>query len=115
MVPWNEITNKEISKRELREKYIATQAVIIQAFGRIGAYLFEHREYAVEKFLPQISKINWKRNADDWKLRVIRSNGRMINNSSAIILAGNIIKKYIDLPLTDDEMLAEEKFERNKI
>lgn len=115
MVPWNEITNKEISKRELREKYIATQAVIIQAFGRVGAYLFEYREYAVEECLPQISKINWKRNADDWKLRVIRSNGRMINNSSAIILAGNVIKKYMNLPLTDDEKLAEEKFERNKL
>ena len=40
MSPWNDIKNKEISKRELREHYIATQAVVIQAFGRIGAYLF---------------------------------------------------------------------------
>ena len=54
--------------------------------------------------------INWKRNSNDWKLRVIRSNGRMINNANAILLAGNIIKKYLDLPLTDDELTAEQNF-----
>ena len=115
MSPWNDIKNKEISKRELREHYIATQAVVIQAFGRIGAYLFEHPEYSLNKYLPQISKINWKRNSDDWKLRVIRSNGRMINNADAIILAGNVIKQHINLPLTDDEITAEQKFTKNKL
>lgn len=115
MSPWNDIKNKEISKRELREHYIATQAVVIQAFGRIGAYLFEHPEYSLNQYLPQISKINWKRNSDDWKLRVIRSNGRMINNADAIILAGNVIKQHINLPLTDDEITAEQKFTKNKL
>ena len=115
MSPWNDIKNKEISKRELREHYIATQAVVIQAFGRIGAYLFEHPEYSLNQYLPQISKINWKRNSDDWKRRVIRSNGRMINNADAIILAGNVIKQHINLPLTDDEITAEQKFTKNKL
>lgn len=115
MSPWNDIKCKEISKRELRERYIATQAVVIQAFGRIGAYLFDNPEYKLNKYLPQISKINWKRNSDDWKLRVIRSNGRMINNADAIILAGNVIKQYINLPLTDDEITAEQKFIKNKL
>lgn len=115
MSPWNDIKRKEISKRELREHYIATQAVVIQAFGRIGAYLFEHPEYSLNKYLPQISKINWKRNSDDWKLRVIRSNGRMINNTDAITLAGNVIKQHINLPLTDDEITAEQKFIKNKL
>ena len=115
MSPWNDIKSKEISKRELREHYIATQAVVIQAFGQIGAYLFEHPEYSLNKYLPQISKINWKRNSDDWKLRVIRSNGRMINNADAIILAGNVIKQHINLPLTDDEITAEQKFIKNKL
>ena len=34
----------------------------------------------------------------------------MINNANAILLAGNIIKKYLDLPLTDDELTAEQNF-----
>lgn len=111
MQPWMELVNKEISKRELREQYIATQAVVIQAFGRVGAYLFENYDCdAVNQLIKGIEKINWKRNSEDWKLRVIRSNGRMINNTNAILLAGNVIKKYLGLPLTDDELTAEEKF-----
>ena len=42
MMPWIELEKKEISKKELREQYIATQAVVIQAFGRVGSYLFEN-------------------------------------------------------------------------
>lgn len=111
MTPWIELKKKEISKKELREQYIATQAVVIQAFGRIGAYLFENCDYdKIEQYVNKIEKIDWKRNSDDWKLRVIRNNGRMINNANAILLAGNIIKKYLDLPLTDDELTAEQKF-----
>lgn len=102
---------KEISKKELREQYIATQAVVIQAFGRVGSYLFENYNYdQIEFYVKRIEMINWKRNSNDWKLRVIRSNGRMINNANAILLAGNIIKKYLDLPLTDDELTAEQNF-----
>lgn len=111
MIPWVELEKKEISKKELREQYIATQAVVIQAFGRVGAYLFENYNYdQIAYYVKRIEKINWKRNSNDWKLRVIRSNGRMINNANAILLAGNIIKKYLDLPLTDDELTAEQKF-----
>ena len=115
MIPWNEVYRKEISKKELREQYIATQAVVIQAFGRIGAYLYEHPEYLLKQCLPAISHINWKRNSEDWKLRVIRNNGRMINNTNAILLAGNVIKKYLKLPLTSDELIAENNFLNNTL
>lgn len=108
MVPWNEMASKELSKKELREQYVASQAVVIQAFGRVGGFLFEHREYPLERYLPKIADINWKRNAEEWKQRVIRSNGRMINNADAILLAGNVIKRYMSLPLTEDEQSAEQ-------
>lgn len=113
MIPWNELISKELSKKELREQYIASQAVIIQAFGRVGGYLFENKEYSLDQYLPKIANINWKRNAPEWKQRVIRSNGRMITNSDAILLAGNVIKKYMELPLTEDEKSAEEKYMSN--
>lgn len=110
MTPWKELVSKEISKIELREQYIATQAVIIQALGRVGAYVNDHRECLSNETISRLQSINWKRSADDWKMRVIKSNGRMINNSNAIILAGNIIKKYMQIPLSEDEMQAEERF-----
>lgn len=113
MEPWKEMQAKEISKKELREQYIATQAVVIQAFGRVGAYLYDNPKYMLNDYASNISKINWKRNADEWRLRVIRTNGRMINNADAILLAGNVIKKNMGLPLTQDEQSREEKFLKN--
>ena len=54
MIPWSELQKKEISKKELREQYIATQAVVIQAFGRVGAFLFENYDCEeVESYVLQ--------------------------------------------------------------
>lgn len=110
MTPWKELRNKELSKKELREQYIATQAVVIQAFGRVGAFLIDNPTYSIEEHVPAVSTINWKRNADKWRYRVIRSNGRMINNADAILLTANVIKEHMNLPLSEDEQAAEDLF-----
>ena len=115
MEPWNNLVSKEISKRDLRELYIASQAVVIQAFGKIGAYYFEHPEANMQEEMKKIKQINWKRNADEWKLRVIRSNGRMINNENAITLTSIVIKKTIGIPLSDEELLEEKTFQESVI
>lgn len=110
MIPWKEMKGRMISKMELREKYIATQAVVIQAFGRVGGYIYEHKdEYDLSKILVLIEDIDWKRNSEDWKSRVIKSNGRMVNSERAILLAANVIKLKIGLPLTSDEIEAEDE------
>lgn len=115
MVPWKEMLTKQISKRDLRESYIASQAVVIQALGRVGAYFYDHPEENLELKIKNLKNVNWKRSSDEWKLRVIRSNGRMINNEKAILLTANVIKKAISVPLTADEQLEEDKFKNSII
>lgn len=110
MNPWNDMVDKEISKKDLRELYIASQSVVIQAFGKLGAYYFDHTERDIDVDLKALKTINWKRSADIWKLRVIRNNGRMINNEQAITLTTNVLKKHIGIQLSEDELAAEEKF-----
>ena len=112
MVPWSELVEKEISKRELKDQYIATQAVVVQALGRVGAYIIDNRDYLEEEYFTHIRDINWKRSAEVWKQRVIRSDGRMINNTKAIILTANVIKEKLGIPLSQDEQHAEEAFLR---
>ena len=51
---WNELINKEISKVDLRENYIVTQAVVIQAFGRVGNYFFLHPDH-MDMYLKKLS------------------------------------------------------------
>jgi len=107
MRPWVELQNREITKVDLRENYIATQSIVIQAFGRIGS-CFSSEKIDMEKSLKKIEKINWSRNASCWKMRAIGKNGRIITNKKAAMLIANYIKEYIGIPLSQEELQAEQ-------
>ncbi|MCC8050821.1 MAG: DNA sulfur modification protein DndB [Clostridiales bacterium] len=113
MTQWNELQKKELSKIDLRENYIATQGIVIQALGRVGRYFYDNPCLDMEQVLISLRTINWKRNAPKWRFRAIRENGRIITNKNAAILIANEIKRELGLPLSEDENLAEEKFKKN--
>ena len=111
IVQWKELENREISKIDLREQFIITQAVIIQALGILGNYFFEHYSQNMDA-LNKLRTIDWSRNAACWKFRVIRGNGKIINSEGAAVLSCNIIKNLLGLPLTAEEQSKEDKFIR---
>lgn len=110
IVQWNELTRREISKVDLRENYLVTQGVVIQALGRIGAYFYENESADMESTLSGLEQIDWRRSANQWKLRAIRANGRMITSDKAILLTANVIKKNLNIKLNDDEKRREKEF-----
>ena len=110
ILPWQELMKHEISKIDLRENYIITQSVIIQVLGRLGNYFFSHPEINMDKTLQRLEKINWLRSAPVWQRRIIRGNGRMINNEEAIILTCNSVKKMIGIELDEAEIKKELAF-----
>ena len=110
MIPWRELMNHEISKIDLREKYIATQNVVVQAFGRIGNSLRDDK-VSLERRLSGIETINWNRNAPVWRMRAVGKNGRILTNKRAVILISNVIKRAIGLPLTIEEKQVEDEIE----
>lgn len=110
IIQWHELENREISKIDLRENYIITQAVVIQALGRLGNYFLLNPKINMTKTIAKLKKINWKRNDSNWYLRNIKANGRMINSENAIILTANHIKKCLGLSLNEDEQQREEKY-----
>lgn len=110
ILQWNELKNHEISKVELRENYIVTQGVVMQAFGVIGAYFYQNREDNMEEYLKNLKKVDWKRSAPKWKLRVIRADGKIITSNKAIKLTAIEIKREIGLELTDEERVKENQF-----
>lgn len=107
IVPWNELVRREISKVDLRENYIVTQAVIIQVFGRLGNYFITHPEVEMSEKLKLLEGIDWKRNSSVWVNRTIKENGRMINNETAIVLTCNVLKEWLDIPLDQNELSKE--------
>lgn len=106
---WNELLARSLTKKDLRENYIITLAVTIHALGRLGRYFYDNRKVSMEKHLKKLQKIDWLRsNADNWKGRTIRENGKIMNNEEAVILTCSKIKKLIGIELSKEE-LAKEK------
>ena len=113
MIPWIELDERSLTKIDLRENYIATQGIVIQALGRIGNYFYQNRDLHVEDYLIGLRKINWSRSAKVWKLRAIRSNGRIITNKKAGMLIANVIKQELQIPLSDNEQEMERDLEKS--
>lgn len=107
MRQWQELQNREITKIDLRENFIATQSIVIQAFGKVGNYFYSN-DIEMETYLKKIEKINWSRNAKHWYMRAVGKNGRIITNKKAALLIANVIKKEIGIPLTQEEKNAED-------
>ena len=64
----------------------------------------------MNKYLSRLQVIDWKRSASQWKLRVIRSDGKIITSNKAILLTAIQIKKEIGLNLSEEETQKEEQF-----
>lgn len=111
MCQWQDLTSRNITKVDLRENYIATQGIVIQAFGRIGSYLYENG-IDPEIQLEHLEQINWSRNAKQWCLRAIGKNGRIITNKKAALLIANVIKKELGITLSNEENNAESSLEK---
>ena len=108
---WQELQNREITKVDLRENFIATQSIVIQAFGRVGSYLYSHQN-EMKKTMANIEKINWSRNARQWYMRAVGKNGRIITNKKAALLIANVIKQQIGIQLSQEELNAEEALKK---
>ena len=110
IIQWNELNKKEISKVDLRENYIVTQGVVIQAIGQVGSYFINNSEINMYEILKGLRNIDWRRSASIWKNRVIRADGKILTSNKAILLASNQIKKELGIPLLPDEELKEKRY-----
>lgn len=112
MVPWLELEEHAITKVDLRENYIATQGIVVQALGRVGNYFYTNPKIKVEDCICGLRDINWSRSAKIWFLRAIRSNGRIITNKKAGMLIANVIKQELQIPLSTNEQDMERDLEK---
>ena len=115
IVEWNELLEKAISKKDIRENYIITLSVVLNAFGRLGAYFYENKPNNIKTILKQLKKVDWLRSArDNWEYRTIRPDGKIVNNEEAVILTCNKIKQILNIKLSKDELLKEKQLLERK-
>lgn len=110
MRDWNDMDHGELSKKELRESYISVQGVTIHALGKLGNYLYHHREMPLEKALEGLSNIDWTRsNLECWQNRAITNNGRINRNEKGIFLTYIQIKRLLGLKIEKEEFSREKQ------
>lgn len=114
ILEWQEVLHKDISKRELREGYIVTLAVVLNSLGRLGSYFYEHPNVDIKVTLLRLREIDWSRtNERNWKGRIIREDGKILANEQAVILTCNKIKELTRVPLSQEEKNREQIFKRS--
>ena len=103
MLPWQELAKKEITKVDLRENYIATQGVVVQALGKIGRYFYTHSDEEFHRYISKLGIVNWRRSNPEWKQRAIKANGRIITNKKAVMYISNEVKNILGIELSPQE------------
>lgn len=105
---WKQMDEGELPKVRLREDYLVSQAVIIEALGQVGAYFMSHGEL-IEETLEKLENVDWHRTAKCWRGRCVKENDKMMKSNQAVMLSCNAIKKVLEVPLTDEEKKIEKK------
>ena len=99
------LEDKQLYKSDLKEDYILTLSVTLNAFGRLGKYFIENTDRLYT--LKALKNIDWSRSNPAWIGRVISSQGKIVNNEDSIIKTCNYIKKNLDIALTKEELVKE--------
>ena len=94
---WNDLINKEITKKDLKENYIITLAVVIIAFGKLGNIFYLDSSIDMESKLMKLRNVDWSRTSSCWMGNVLRENGKVNNSENTSSMICNVIAKEIDL------------------
>ena len=110
MPDWQQALKKGVSTAELREQYVHSHGVFLQALGNIGGDLLSIDSQWI-KTLQNLKGIDWSRANKEWDGRAI-INGRISKARSSVTLTGNLIKKAFNLELNASEQLEEDTYNR---
>lgn len=108
MREWQFVFSKDTNPHLFRSDFISSNAVVLEALGLVGNYLYKNNPNDWKQILSNIKDIDWHRtNLDDWQDRVINSTGRIVKSATYVRLTNNLIKTKLDLPLSNEELKIE--------
>lgn len=114
IIEWQEVFNKELTKKSLRENYIISLAVTINSLGRLGKYFYDNKDINMNNYLAKLKNIDWLRSNVLWIGRTIGTNGKVLNSEEAVILTCSAIKIAIGISLNKEEKEKEKQLVRRK-
>jgi len=109
---WGQVREGRIPASEIREGYIHSHGIALQALGVAGNTLLRQHPKDWRKRLKGLEKIDWSRaNAEVWEGRAMIG-GKVSKVSTNIVLTTNVIKQALALPLSEEEQRVESALNR---
>lgn len=109
---WGQVRDGRMPASEVREGFIHSHGIALQALGKAGNALLKQRKKDWRKHLAALEKIDWSRkNAEVWEGRAMNL-GVVQKKNSNIILTTNVIKQAFGVPLTEEEQKLEDTLAR---
>lgn len=102
---WLLARDGKMSPGEIRERFIHTHAVVLQAMGRAGNGLLRRarNDAGWRRRLKKLGKLDWSRsNAKVWEGRALVG-GKVSKSGQNVALTTNLLKKQLGLSLTPEE------------
>lgn len=103
MPDWLDAVNRKINPSELRQDYIHSHGVALQALATAGSDLIATHPTNWKSKLKRLKTIDWLRsNSELWEGRALIG-GRLSRAENSVVLTSNVIKNVLELPLNEKE------------
>lgn len=110
-IEWQFVIKKEVSAYHARQSSVASYGVVLDALGSIGYYMLKNKTSDWKNTLLKLNEIDWsKSNLNNWMIRCISPGGAIDKSGRKILLTTIKIKSLIQLSLTEEEALFEDRF-----
>jgi DNA sulfur modification protein DndB len=104
---WKQVLEGRLPASEIREGYIHSHGIAIQALGKAGNTLLKRHPGDWRNRLDGLDKIDWSRNkATVWEGRAMIG-GKVSKATTNVTLTANAIKTALSLPLDEEEKRVE--------
>lgn len=111
MPDWRMAINKEVSASKLRQEFIHSHGIGLQALGMLGQNLLQNNVLGWKKELTKLKLVNWYKTNPEW-LRRTMLHGKLSKSLTSIQLTTNFLKIIFNLPLTEEEQLLEQQVKK---
>lgn len=105
---WESVRKGGMTAQDIRERYICSHGIVLQALGRVGHCVFGQDKESYRLLLQNLTSIDWSLKNRDWEGRAILG-GRITKSPLNVILTANYIKKICGISL----VYSEEEIERS--
>jgi DNA sulfur modification protein DndB len=111
---WSQVREGKLAASEVREGFIHSHGIALQAIGRAGNALLKGNPGGWKSRLKILGQIDWSRNnARLWNGRALIG-GRVSKVTTNVILTANAIKSALGIELTPEEQRVEDAHNAGK-